>query len=95
MKQDGLFEQNLDFDRDLKPFVEDQIQEYLNKIKQLQNEYNSSEQEIANVNLHIRNLEQMKRQLKARSTAQVNHEYRSKETQDLMDEAEQLEDKIV
>ena len=95
MKQDGLFEQNLDFDRDLKPFVEDQIQEYLNKIKQLQNEYNSTEQEIANVNLQIRNLEQMKRQLKARSTAQVNHEYRSKETQDLMDEAEQLEDKIV
>ena len=65
----GVWFDKRDFERDIKPFVEDFVQATLASIKELQDAYAAIEEEIAHENLEIRRLEHQKRQLKAKSTA--------------------------
>lgn len=53
----GVWLDKRDFERDIKPFVEDLVQSTLSDIKEMQGEYADLEQEIAQENLEIRRLE--------------------------------------
>ena len=52
-----MWQDKRDFERDIKPFVEDFVQSTLSNIKEMQGEYAALEQEIAQENLEIRRLE--------------------------------------
>ena len=83
--------QQIDFDLSIKPLIDEKKLEHVDKIKELQAEFNRLEEEMIQQRIEHENVEEEKREIRKKSSARLNYDYRSKESQDLVKEQSRLE----
>lgn len=89
-----MLEQTLDFKNDIEPFVSDKSEALIAKIQAVQQTFNSLEQRIVEADLEQRRWEESNRALRKKSTAKLNHDYKSQQTIDLVAQVAQLEETL-
>ena len=70
----------LDFDTDIKLLIDEKKQEYLEKIMELQAEFNQIENQMTQERLDQGHVEEQAKELRKKSSAHIDYTYRSTES---------------